>query len=354
MSDSYDKRWRHFERLVAAIHKAESQGGKVTWNDTIAGRQFDVTIRFDHAFYKFLTVIECKDQAKPLPIGDVDAFVTKARDCKADKPVMVSASGYQEGCYEVARRHGVELFTLREVEDAPDGWLSDRITPALNVYDIELEPANGARLPLRDEGGSLTYYTHHTMVLVDGDSFTLWDFIHSILRDANLKLGATPLEFEGEFPPGTRVRLPHNDGEFAGSMLRFTAAIVEARVLREPWDPAVIPKTYAMRDELTGTEKRVTPHALGLGHETVLTPGKFYVIPDKHFYYYCRSIVDGHATFVFLESYQHGMLFQATMVQEVKYAFYYVEVTDESHLKRLRYLLERFDRPRGPKQTPPR
>ncbi len=52
-----------------------------------------------------------------------------------------------------------------------------------------------------------------------------------------------------------------------------------------------------------------------------------------------------------VESYQHGLLFQAKAVQGVKYASYYVEVRDKARLKRLRYLLERFDRPRpGPKE----
>ena len=43
--------WKQFERLVAAIHHAESQGALVTWNDTIQGRQFDVTIRFNMLMY---------------------------------------------------------------------------------------------------------------------------------------------------------------------------------------------------------------------------------------------------------------------------------------------------------------
>jgi len=52
---------KRLERLVAAMHHAESTGAAVTWNDEIAGRQFDVTIRFKFGLHSYLTIIECKD-----------------------------------------------------------------------------------------------------------------------------------------------------------------------------------------------------------------------------------------------------------------------------------------------------
>ncbi len=42
--------WKQFERLVAAIHHSESQGGEVKWNDVIDGRRFDVTVRLNTGF----------------------------------------------------------------------------------------------------------------------------------------------------------------------------------------------------------------------------------------------------------------------------------------------------------------
>jgi hypothetical protein len=107
--------WKRFERLVTAIHKAESSGGVVKWNEVIDGRQFDATIRFEHAIYSYLTVIECKHGVKPVEVEDVDAFVTKSRSVGASKGVMVSSSGYQEGCYRVARENKVGLYTLTEL-----------------------------------------------------------------------------------------------------------------------------------------------------------------------------------------------------------------------------------------------
>jgi len=43
---------------------------------------------------------------------DVDAFVTKARDNNVNKAVMVTWAGFQSGAIEVAKRHGIDLFTV--------------------------------------------------------------------------------------------------------------------------------------------------------------------------------------------------------------------------------------------------
>ena len=62
-----NKKWKMFERVVAAIHLAEQKGATVRWNETIKGRQFDVTVRFKNGLYEYLTVVECKDYATPAP-----------------------------------------------------------------------------------------------------------------------------------------------------------------------------------------------------------------------------------------------------------------------------------------------
>jgi len=47
---------------------------QVKWNDSINGRQFDVTLRFRKGLYDYLTVIECKDYSSSVPVGEVEAF----------------------------------------------------------------------------------------------------------------------------------------------------------------------------------------------------------------------------------------------------------------------------------------
>src|ERR1700688_1546822 len=105
-------KWKHFERLVAAIHKATDQGADVRWNEKIDGRQFDVTIRFRKGLYEYLTVVECKDYGIAVPVEKVDAFVTKAADVHANQAVMASSSGFQSGSEKVAAKHKIELILV--------------------------------------------------------------------------------------------------------------------------------------------------------------------------------------------------------------------------------------------------
>jgi hypothetical protein len=120
-----ETKWESFERIVAAIHLAETQGATVTWNEIIEGRQFDVTIRFKVGFYEYLTLIECRDYNKPVQVEKVEAFVTKAKHHKANKAIMVSAHGFQSGAKEVARRENIELYSLRQINRLPDDVLTD-------------------------------------------------------------------------------------------------------------------------------------------------------------------------------------------------------------------------------------
>ncbi|MGH9877186.1 MAG: hypothetical protein ACRD5H_06070, partial [Nitrososphaerales archaeon] len=74
-----DKKWKKFERLVGAINKTLASGVQVEWNVLIQGRQFDVVMRFIVGAYKYHTVIECRDSINSVPVGDVEAFITKSK-----------------------------------------------------------------------------------------------------------------------------------------------------------------------------------------------------------------------------------------------------------------------------------
>jgi hypothetical protein len=151
-----DKKWKMFERMVAAIHMAEQKGASVKWDEKIKGRQFDVTIRFKHGLYEYLTVVECKDYSKPVPAEKVDALVTKSRDAGADKAIMVSASGFQEGAIEVAKRHGVQLFTLKTLSSVSEDAITDAMTPVLLIYDFRFqEEGKNLELAIPEEPGVL-------------------------------------------------------------------------------------------------------------------------------------------------------------------------------------------------------
>ena len=119
---------KRLERLVAALHHAESTGATVTWNDEIAGRQFDVTIRFKFGLHSYLTIIECKDYSSKVSVDKIDAFVTKTRDVNANKAVFISSHGFQSGCFPVAERHGIQLLILSETTDTSIPEVVERFT----------------------------------------------------------------------------------------------------------------------------------------------------------------------------------------------------------------------------------
>lgn len=141
---------QEFEKLVAALQVAEEEGAQVQWDEWIQGRQFDVTIRRQTESGVHLTLVECKDLRHPIKVEQVDAFVTKAGDAEAHRKILFSAAGFQSGCFRVAKKHGVELFELRRVNEIPakflkPGAFARGVDPVVfeNSYKIK-DPVSGS------------------------------------------------------------------------------------------------------------------------------------------------------------------------------------------------------------------
>lgn len=104
----------YLERLVAGIQSVATRDTftAVNWNEKISGRQFDVVVRFEMALVRYLVLIEVKNHTRKTEARDIEAFITKAGDKHANKIIFVNRAGYQREALEVARRHGVELFSI--------------------------------------------------------------------------------------------------------------------------------------------------------------------------------------------------------------------------------------------------
>ena len=117
---SLGTKWKRFEKIIAGIHRLQAQGATVTLDDHIVGRrtkrrrQIDVSLKFNHGYYDYWGVVECKDYNKKISISKVEAFRTKLEDVGAHKGIMVSGKGFQEGAEATAKAYGIELFTLTE------------------------------------------------------------------------------------------------------------------------------------------------------------------------------------------------------------------------------------------------
>ena len=126
--------------------------------------------------------------------------------------------------------------------------------------------------------------------------------------------------------------------------LRFRCEIIQGFSFD---GPAVAPhiresmaRKLVIADESGEFSYQVDYSDIPLGFDTVLEPGKFYMNPSFHNCYYCKSIEDKLVSWVLVESYQHGTLFQGEFTQDIEYSKYYVEVTDEKRLVRLKRMLQ--------------
>lgn len=81
--------------------------------------------------------------------------------------------------------------------------------------------------------------------------------------------------------------------------------------------------------------------------ETIFRPGHFYHSPTLGFSYFCKEIIDGVATIILVESYQHGKLFQAVFKQKVEHQSFYEDINDEAEINRLKQVGEKIFRAQG-------
>jgi hypothetical protein len=341
------EKWKHFERVVAAIHKAADRPADVRWNEIIDSRQFDVTIRFRRGLYEYLTVIECKDYQSAVPVDKVEAFITKARDVKANCIVMASTAGFQSGAQEVALRHDVTLIHVTESAELDPSifgakWGDD--IDVLSVKTIELEYA-GEKYKLREEANAMTYYARNIVFQNPSDTYTL----EAAITQLSTRLERRELdEYKDnviDCGPDTQVIAPDYDEVPLKKIakIHIKTGLAKAKTLSGPTlvDPALLPSDIKVKNLATGEEITFTEGELALGIDTVFEVGKFYEQPKFGNYYYCGEIKGNVATMYLVESFQLGQLFQVEYWQETKYANLYIPVTEKRTIQRLQ---RRFDK----------
>jgi hypothetical protein len=348
MSSASDQ-WKHFERLMAAIHQAADRGSDVRWNETINGRQFDVTIRFRQGLYEYLTVVECKDYKNAVPVKEVEGFVIKSQDVHAHHAVMASTSGFQSGAQDVASRHNVTLIQVGDSADVDPSIFGAQwagVTPALQIQRIELEYCDGETKCLPEESNVLTYYARQIRIQSGPHQQSLEDVIGPNL--SQFLNGSTEGHQDHVISCNADARvIGPDDGEVPLKPLariRFRAGLVEARVLTGPtmFEPNLLSPDVVVKDVATGEEKAFRQHELKLGFDTTLKVGTFYEQPQNLMYYYCDEINGNVARLYLIESFQLGQLIQTEFTVETQQANYFVPVSDEATIQRLRLRLERL------------
>lgn len=72
----------------------------------------DVTIRFSALGADFLVLVECKHERRRVERQDVQVLHDKLRSVGAQKAMLFSIAGFQEGALEYADVHGIALAQL--------------------------------------------------------------------------------------------------------------------------------------------------------------------------------------------------------------------------------------------------
>jgi len=337
-----------FERVVAAIHVAEQKGASVRWNETINGRQFDVTVRFKQGLYEYLTVVECKDYASPVPAEKVDALVTKYRDIGADKAIMIASSGFQSGAIDVARKHGIQLLSLKSLADDFQHRVTDALLPVLWVYDFRFEVrGQKIKLAIPEEPGILRMLLRD-MRIEGPDVDTTPELVLEKARQ-QITRSATPVtqEFVVEFPDKTELVHPNLGARTPIVSFSMMYQLITAGDLKNTGelgiDPYLDGSIYKLENEFTNESRIIDSSKLELGFDTQLQPGKYYRNPKLGFSYYCLKVTDEDADMVLVESYQYGQLLQATGHGHPReWWSQFVEITDKHEIARLTKLYEKY------------
>lgn len=343
-----DQKWKMFERIVAAIHVAEQKGATVQWDEKIKGRQFDVTVRFKHGLYEYLTVVECKDHRKPVAAEKVDALVTKFRDVGADKAIMVAASGFQDRAIQVAKKHGVQLFSLKTLSNTSDGTITSALMPVLWIYDFRFqEEGKNAELAIPEEPAVLRMFLRDQRIQGPGFDTNLEEVLEFARSKITKSATATTQRFRVGFPKGTVVIHPNLGTRTPVTSFAVLFQLVTAGELRTTEglgvDPYLDGSIYELQNELTNESLMVDSSRLRLGFDTILERGKYYRNPHLGFSYYCLEVRDSEADLVLVESYQNGVLFQATLHGSPKeWWWQFIDVTDKKEIERLTVLYENY------------
>lgn len=121
------RQWRELERVVASIERALAGAtavvqspGRIRDEDGDL-REVDVTIRDTVGSASVLVIIECRRRGKRQDKRWMEELAGKRASLGANAVIAVSSSDFSGTCKEAARRFGVELRTLREL-DGHNHW----------------------------------------------------------------------------------------------------------------------------------------------------------------------------------------------------------------------------------------
>lgn len=135
MTNTKEKKWKKFEKLVAGVQKSLAPNAQVIHNDKVQGkssqtkRQIDISVRQNIGQYSLFIAIDCKDYKDPVDVKGIEEFIGLIKDVRANKGVMVSSSGFTQAAKNTAADTGIDLYRL--VDTADHDWKAYVTMPVL-------------------------------------------------------------------------------------------------------------------------------------------------------------------------------------------------------------------------------
>jgi hypothetical protein len=181
--------WGGFEDLVKELNRT----GTVTVERNVtlldrngSPRQIDVVLRHRQGLVEHLVLCECKFWKRTVSRRHVENLATSVTELRADRGIMFTTVGYQEGALTYAEANGVELYKVREVTDQEWGG-PGRIATFNQRYIIrairsglQLQALGQAGVAIPDiDLGNVTFHgapTRHEMI-VGGGPVTLEEIL---------------------------------------------------------------------------------------------------------------------------------------------------------------------------------
>jgi hypothetical protein len=260
-------KWRDFERLAFGIYLLRAEGAEVTFDETVIGkltgrpRQIDVSVRFKRAFSDYHTMVECKDER--VSIDQIESLIQKRADVGADRVVVISSGGYQEGAVKAAKAHGVDVHELTEDRAHWTQAIRRDIcdVPFPREIEFDMPPVGSTEVPERVFGP--IKFTE--VEFFDGLSDRAFD-LATVLRDVGVwayeKELRLPCEVDLRFDEGTLLRPPGKNVLVPVYGLKFV--LEKFRVRRErTLDIPPHAVKYKYQDAKTGAAEEIDPDEVG-------------------------------------------------------------------------------------------
>jgi len=187
MTGSVDPpKWKMVENVVAAIERSLNQvpGTKVIPNASVpervscVQRQVDVYLEIPTGPRTLRIGVEVRDAAATADLPEIEQLIAKLKKLDLDYGCIVSRAGFTRTAIDEAKRNGIELRTVAQIE-SPNWWIPTAMALCLRQVELLHLQVNFSHEQYKSVQGLLASTDAADLVLTlpNGQSGTLPDYI---------------------------------------------------------------------------------------------------------------------------------------------------------------------------------